>query len=1048
MTVDVVDPRARSRADTGSAGRSGAWRRAVRAAAVACAFVVGATGAVVVTEVPAGAAVAPGPFTVNMQGREDVRQFFNQVYQSSNGVPDGWSGNVTGCNPGALSPDYVQAMLTRVNYFRTMVGVPPVTFTTANNTEAQAAALLQAANPTILGPDGKPDPHHPTPQNAPTCFTPLGAAGSGASNLFAGLDGVGSVDGWMHDPGDFTSNNNVDLGHRRNMLDPKISQMGAGYIPKSSGFGPTSTLLVLTTPSARPAVRDNFIAWPPRGFVPYQVVYPRWSFSLPGADFSNTTVTMQLAGAAAPVPTTIRPVAPGFGGGEPAISWDVNNLADSASWPKPTSDQTFTVNLTNVVVNGIQQNFTYNVTVFDPSVSDPAHTPQVPQGPVTLPTNQNTTYSVNPVPDASGYQWRSTPVTPITQTDSAQNGLANFTASISNTYNPVQTDVVPPGDTSGFRLSNQDFTPQLLTWNQSLIPSATSQLTFNSRAINLPNMTTRVEVSTDAGTTWVPTSFNQTGGDAAAFTPVTVPLGAFAGQRIQLRFSLTYLFNNGGVFGGNAGWYFDDVSFTGVNSVGAPVQLSAVSPNPSFVFNTPTQSQFLLDVRPQFTNPTFASASNPPGSGFGDWSPTLLVSTAPPPAAPVITTQPQPQTVVTGGNATFTAAATGAPLTFAWSLNGTPLTDGNGIQGSATSTLTVTGVQAAQAGNYTVAVTNPTGTTTSSAAPLVVAPPPAAPVITTQPQPQTVVAGGNATFTAAATGAPLTFAWSLNGTPLVDGNGIQGSATSTLTLTGVQAAQAGNYTVAVTNPTGTTTSSATALVVTAPPAAPVITTQPQPQTVVAGGNATFTAAATGTAPLTFAWSLNGTPLVDGNGIQGSATSTLTLTGVQAAQAGNYTVVVTNPTATTTSTPAALVVNPVATNGLNAALDAPGLTWTTSGDANWFSQTAVTQDGVSAAQSGAIGLNQTSAMQTTITGPATVSFWWRIDSADVNFDSDTLSVAVDGVIQNLIFDFQDWSQATVVIPPGTHVLSFTYSTGSNPPVGAATAWVDQVVVTPG
>jgi hypothetical protein len=955
MTADVVDPRARSRADTGSAGRSGAWRRAVRAAAVACAFVVGATGAVVVTEVPAGAAVAPGPFTVNMQGREDVRQFFNQVYQSSNGVPDGWSGNVTGCNPGALSPDYVQAMLTRVNYFRTMVGVPPVTFTTANNTEAQAAALLQAANPTILGPDGKPDPHHPTPQNAPTCFTPLGAAGSGASNLFAGLDGVGSVDGWMHDPGDFTSNNNVDLGHRRNMLDPKISQMGAGYIPKSSGFGPTSTLLVLTTPSARPAVRDNFIAWPPRGFVPYQVVYPRWSFSLPGADFSNTTVTMQLAGAAAPVPTTIRPVAPGFGGGEPAISWDVNNLADSASWPKPTSDQTFTVNLTNVVVNGIQQNFTYNVTVFDPSVSDPAHTPQVPQGPVTLPTNQNTTYSVNPVPDASGYQWRSTPVTPITQTDSAQNGLANFTASISNTYNPVQTDVVPPGDTSGFRLSNQDFTPQLLTWNQSLIPSATSQLTFNSRAINLPNMTTRVEVSTDAGTTWVPTSFNQTGGDAAAFTPVTVPLGAFAGQRIQLRFSLTYLFNNGGVFGGNAGWYFDDVSFTGVNSVGAPVQLSAVSPNPSFVFNTPTQSQFLLDVRPQFTNPTFASASNPPGSGFGDWSPTLLVSTAPPPAAPVITTQPQPQTVVTGGNATFTAAATGAPLTFAWSLNGTPLTDGNGIQGSATSTLTLTGVQAAQAGNYTVAVTNPTGTTTSSAAPLVVAP---------------------------------------------------------------------------------------------PPAAPVITTQPQPQTVVAGGNATFTAAATGTAPLTFAWSLNGTPLVDGNGIQGSATSTLTLTGVQAAQAGNYTVVVTNPTATTTSTPAALVVNPVATNGLNAALDAPGLTWTTSGDANWFSQTAVTQDGVSAAQSGAIGLNQTSAMQTTITGPATVSFWWRIDSADVNFDSDTLSVAVDGVIQNLIFDFQDWSQATVVIPPGTHVLSFTYSTGSNPPVGAATAWVDQVVVTPG
>ena len=44
----------------------------------------------------------------------------------------------------------------------------------------------------------------------------------------------------------------------------------------------------------RPA-RDGFVAWPPPGFVPYQTVYPRWSFVLRGADFTNATVTMQRA---------------------------------------------------------------------------------------------------------------------------------------------------------------------------------------------------------------------------------------------------------------------------------------------------------------------------------------------------------------------------------------------------------------------------------------------------------------------------------------------------------------------------------------------------------------------------------------------------------------------------------------------------------------------------------------------------------------------------------------------------------------------------------
>lgn len=34
------------------------------------------------------------------------------------------------------------------------------------------------------------------------------------------------------------------------------------------------------------------MAWPPAGYVPYQVIYPRWSFAIAGANFSQAAVTM------------------------------------------------------------------------------------------------------------------------------------------------------------------------------------------------------------------------------------------------------------------------------------------------------------------------------------------------------------------------------------------------------------------------------------------------------------------------------------------------------------------------------------------------------------------------------------------------------------------------------------------------------------------------------------------------------------------------------------------------------------------------------------
>jgi hypothetical protein len=82
---------------------------------------------------------------------------------------------------------------------------------------------------------------------------------------------------------------------------------------------------------------------------------------------------------------------------------------------------------------------------------------------------------------------------------------------------------------------------------------------------------------------------------------------------------------------------------------------------------------------------------------------------------------------------------------------------------------------------------------------------------------------------------------------------------------------------------------------------PSITGQPTNQTVVLGSNATFTVTATGTGPLNYQWTFAGTNL------PGANASNLSLTGVQAAQAGSYQVVVTNTISAATSSVATLRV---------------------------------------------------------------------------------------------------------------------------------------------
>lgn len=170
-------------------------------------------------------------------------------------------------------------------------------------------------------------------------------------------------------------------------------------------------------------------------------------------------------------------------------------------------------------------------------------------------------------------------------------------------------------------------------------------------------------------------------------------------------------------------------------------------------------------------------------------------------------------------------------------------------------------------------------------------PPIPAPVISAQPASISVYDTQDASFSVTATDTnPITYQWKKNGVDLV------GETASTFVLKAAALSDnAASITVAVSGKGGTTISAAAALTVIT--RAPKITTNPTPQSVVAGQSATFTVSVTGLAPFTYQWLKNGQVIT---GATSSSYSTPMTFGDNSKQ---YSVQVTNSAGSATSSPA-------------------------------------------------------------------------------------------------------------------------------------------------
>lgn len=525
--------------------------------------------------VPASRALAQsGALSVDTASREDVRQFFRAVYFASENVPMNWTGSYATGNPGDTSSAFKEATRLRINFYRALVGIPAdITFNPEYSTKAQRAALMISANNTL--------DHYPPPTW--TFFTPEGAEATASSNLAIGSAGPAAIDGYIADSG----SNNAVVGHRRWLFFPQTLRMGTGDVAGSGALRPANVVWVLdTTPggtfnSPRPATRTTETAYPSAGFVPYQLVWPRWSFSYPGADFSAATVTMMRNGQ--PVATVLEPLSTSPAG-EPTLVWvyDGTNSNEETPHPRPAADTPYLVNVSNVRIGTTTRNFSYTVTVFDPDVVTAGTAPVVVTGSTSPAIGATTSYAINKPTFASAFDWRTLQLTVSGKTYTAENGFDGLLVASTPGYEVVQSTIVASGS-AAFRLAHLNpRSDQVLQFPGTYLLSSSSTVTFQSRlAIATPSETARVQVSLDDGSSWIDV-WTQTGTSATnttapaptenGFVVRSVSLAAHAGRTAAIR--LVYSIPPTGLAfvpepANAVGWFVDTLSLTQVQGVNA-----------------------------------------------------------------------------------------------------------------------------------------------------------------------------------------------------------------------------------------------------------------------------------------------------------------------------------------------------------------------------------------------------------------------------------------------------------------------------------------------
>ncbi len=272
--------------------------------------------------------------SVSLTDRETAIADYKNNYLGSAVLNVGWTGNTTGCNAGIAPQATNDMVIKRINYFRKLVGLNDnITLDASKFPMYQEAALMMKANNQLSH----------TPPNTWTCWTQSGSDGAKTSNLSLGSHSVNAITTFMMD---FGTGNNA-CGHRRWILHSAKTQFSYGTTDVSMSLGCIGT-------AGGNIKIPPFIAYPPSGYIPSALTFARWTFGIPGADFSNATVIMTGPLGAITL-AVISKTDNGYG--DNTIVWEPTGIVTNSS-----ADMVYTVTVSGIV-NAPKTTYTYTTTL-------------------------------------------------------------------------------------------------------------------------------------------------------------------------------------------------------------------------------------------------------------------------------------------------------------------------------------------------------------------------------------------------------------------------------------------------------------------------------------------------------------------------------------------------------------------------------------------------------------------------------------------------------------------------------------------------------------
>lgn len=277
--------------------------------------------------------------------------------------------------------------------------------------------------------------------------------------------------------------------------------------------------------------------------------------------------------------------------------------------------------------------------------------------------------------------------------------------------------------------------------------------------------------------------------------------------------------------------------------------------------------------------------------------------------------------------------------------------------------------------------------------------------------------------------APLQWQWQFQGRDL------EGQTNRWLWLSTTKALDSGVYQVLAMNSCGIATGMVSLAVTAAPPSFLI---QPTNMIAYVGGTVCLTCQAMGSEPLSYEWQKNGIRLSASDRITGVCSPQLIIQSVTNTDAGAYRVVVRNYSGTCTSSNMTLVA--LWRPALEEGADLAGLEWRTGGTTDWHFQTTNTHDNNDALQSGPFSPgNATNWLETTITGPAVIGWWWSMSG----WGSDRTVFSLDGQTYKSLNPGLLWTNQTIDIGPGPHVLRWTHQVRNPFDSDISASYLDQL-----